>query len=70
MPNEITIIKSVPFEYGTIELRSDEVITYEPKEGVTSFTMPQLELMLDILLDLSNGTPKPYFSNNTNLKSR
>ena len=69
MPNEITIIKSVPFEYGTIELRSDEVITYEPKEGVTSFTMPQLELMLDILLDLSNGTPKPYFSNNTNLKT-
>lgn len=69
MPNEITIIKSVPFEYGIIELRSDEIITYEPNEGITSFTMPHLELMLEILLDLSNEQPMPYFSNNCNLES-
>ena len=69
MPKEVTILQSIPFEYGVIELRSDDVMTYEPSEGVTSFTMPQLVEMLDILLKLSDGKPRPYFSNNTNLKS-
>jgi hypothetical protein len=69
MPNKVSIIKSIPFEYGVIELRSDDIITYEPKEGVTNFTIPHLKLMLEILLDLSDGVPKPYFSNNHNLKS-
>jgi hypothetical protein len=69
MPNKVSIIKSIPFEYGVIELRSDNIITYEPKEGVTNFTIPHLKLMLEILLDLSDGVPKPYFSNNHNLKS-
>tara|TARA_R110001592_G_scaffold95324_2_gene274706 strand:- start:6614 stop:7009 length:396 start_codon:yes stop_codon:yes gene_type:complete len=69
MSNKVTIIKSVPFEYGVIELRSDNILTYEPKEGITNFTMPHLKLMLEILLDLSEGVPRPYFSNNHNLKS-
>ncbi|MCB9359794.1 MAG: hypothetical protein H6587_10745 [Flavobacteriales bacterium] len=69
MPKDITIIKSVPFEYGVIELRSDNILTYEPHEGLTTFTRPHLELMLEILLELSDGKPMPYFSNNYNLKS-
>lgn len=69
MPNEVTIIKSVPFEYGVIALRSDDIITYVPVDKVEKFTIPQLEIMLIILLDLTKDTgPLPYFSDNRNLK--
>ncbi len=67
--NHIEIIKSVRFEYGVIELRSDHIITYEPANGITSYTLPQLEIMLGILIEISGGIPRPYFSNNYNLKS-
>lgn len=69
MNSEITILKSIPFEFGVIELRSDNIITYEPKEGVTDFTMPHLAQMLAIFIEICEGKPRPYFSNNYNLKS-
>ncbi len=69
MPNKVTIIESIPFEYGVIELRSDNIITYEPSEGVTTFTIPHLKLMPDILLKLTDGDAKPYFWNNRNSTS-
>lgn len=69
MPNNYEVIKSVPFDYGLIELRSDNIITFEPKDGHTTFTIPQLKIMLEILLDVSGGIPRPYFSDNKNLMS-
>lgn len=65
----IEIIKSVKFDYGIIELRSDNIMTYEPIDGITTLTLPQLDIMLELLLAVSDGIPRPYFSNNTNLKS-
>ncbi|MCB0409922.1 MAG: hypothetical protein KDD29_06855 [Flavobacteriales bacterium] len=69
MPNNYEVIKSVPFDYGLIELRSDNIITFEPVDGFSTFTIPQLKVMLEILLDISEGIPRPYFSDNRNLKS-
>lgn len=65
----IEIIKSVKFDYGIIELRSDNIMTYEPIDGITTLTLPQLDIMLELLLAVSDGIPRPYFSNNKNLKS-
>ncbi|MDF1672616.1 MAG: hypothetical protein P1U41_03880 [Vicingaceae bacterium] len=69
MLNNDHIIKSVPFDYGTIELRSDNIITYYPSKQVDKFTVPHLKKMLPILLDLADGKTVPYFSHNVNLKS-
>lgn len=68
MLKEATIIKSIPFKYGEIMLRSDNIIAYYPKTGVKKFTLPHLEQMLAILLDLTKDSgPLPYFSDNRNL---
>ncbi len=69
MLNEVTIIKSVPFEYGEILLRSDNIIAYYPAKNVDRFTLPHLKQMLPIILELADGKIVPYFSHNLNLKS-
>ncbi len=69
MLKKITIIKSVPFKYGVIELRSDNIITHYPNKGVEEYTVANLELMLTILSDLTKDSgPLPYFSENKNIK--
>ena len=66
---EITIIKAVSFELGVVELRSDNILTFEPKEGYTTFNLEQIKLVNNVLIDVSGRIPRPYFSNNKNLKS-
>jgi len=68
MSKEISIIKSVEFDYGKIVLRNDNIIAYYPKEGVEKFTKPHLKQMLPIILELADGKVVPYFSHNFNLK--
>ena len=69
MEKDIHIIKSIPLDFGTIELRSDNIITFEPAEEFTTFNLSQLNTMLTVFLDLTQGKPLPYFSNNYKLKS-
>lgn len=66
---DTNIVKSVSFELGIVELRSDNILTFEPKEGYTTFDIEQIKLVNKVLLDVSGGIPRPYFSNNKNLKS-
>ena len=61
MVENIEILKSVKFDYGIIELRSDDILTYLPNKDVKSFTIPKLKLAIDIFLDITNGNPKLYF---------
>lgn len=67
--NHIKIIKSIDLDFGVIELRNDNIITFEPKEGITTLTLLMLQESLDIFIELSDGIPRLYFSNNNNLKS-
>lgn len=65
----IEIIKSVQLDFGTIELRSDNILTFEPAKGITTLNKDQLVIMLKNLIDTSNGAPKPFLSDNRNIKS-
>ncbi|MBI2281288.1 MAG: STAS/SEC14 domain-containing protein [Bacteroidetes bacterium] len=65
----IEIIKSVKLDFGTIELRSDDILTFEPAKGITTVNKDQLVIMLKNLIDASNGAPKPFLSDNRNIKS-
>lgn len=69
MEKNIHIIKSVPLDFGTIELRSDNILTYEPTPHLTTLNLPQLEIMTEVLLELCEGKPKPFLSNNKKLTS-
>ena len=68
MSKEVSTIKSVSFDYGKIELQSDDIITYYPSKHVDEFTIPHLKQMLPIILELADGRTLPYFSHNLNLK--
>jgi len=65
----IEIIKSVQLDFGTIELRSDDILTFEPAKEITTVNKDQLVIMLKNLIDTSNGAPKPFLSDNRNIKS-
>ena len=65
----IEAIKTVELDFGVITLRSDNIIAFEPADGFTTFNMDQLTIMLNVFLEITNGVPRPYFSNNYNLKS-
>lgn len=67
--SEVTALKSIKLDFGVIELRSDNIISFEPIDSFTTFTMHQLTEMLNVFLEISEGTPRPYFSNNYNLDS-
>lgn len=64
-----SIIKSVPFEFGTIELRDDDILTFEPSKGITTLNLDELKTMRDALIKISNNNPLPFYSNNKNLKN-
>lgn len=67
LEEKITILEKIDFEIGLIELRSDNILQFHPWEGVTGVTLEQLKLMLVHLKDITNGTPRPYFSHNVNM---
>lgn len=65
----IKIIESIKLDFGTIELRSDDILTFEPAKGITTLNKQQLEVMLTNLIKMSNGKPRPFITDNRNVKS-
>ena len=63
------IIKSKQLDFGTVALTADNILMFEPKNGVTTVNLNELKLMLKELTELCNNEPKPFFSNNRNVKS-
>ena len=66
---EVSIIKEVTTDIGVIALRSDQIITFEPYPYKTTATLKDLKEMYEVLMELCEGEPKPYYSNNTRLRS-
>ncbi len=56
-------------DFGTVELRSDDILTFTPAKGIITLNKLQLEVMLENLIKLSNGKPKPFISDNRTVKS-
>ncbi len=65
----IEIEVSVPFEYGLIELRSDNILTFEPAPDMDSITLDYLKVSHEIFMYVTKGTPRPFFSNNISMKN-
>jgi len=65
----IEIIESNKMDFGTVELRSDDILTFAPAKGIITLNKLQLEVMLENLIKLSNGKPKPFISDNRTVKS-
>ncbi|MBL4593961.1 MAG: hypothetical protein JKX68_09120 [Flavobacteriales bacterium] len=65
----IYIIKEQKCDVGNIILRSDKILMFIPFDGVTTCNLKNLKEMYAIFMDLTNGIPHLYYSDNTNLKS-
>lgn len=69
MSNETTIIKEVSCKAGMITLRSDHILMFHPHDGITTCHISDLKEMYEIFMDLTNGIPHLYLSDNTNVKT-
>ena len=65
----INIIKEVKCSIGNITLRSDKILMFKPFEHSTTVNMKELKEMYAIFMDITEGVPHLYFSDNTHLKS-
>ena len=66
---ENDFIKSREFDFGTIALRHDGILVFEPSKNITTVCLKDLKIMLNGLVELCENKPKPFFSNNRQLKS-
>lgn len=63
------IIESVDIGFGVVALRSDSILTFEPLETINSVSIDELESLLKVLEDLSGGSPKAFYADNTHITS-
>ncbi|HZH86015.1 MAG TPA: hypothetical protein VFD77_01780 [Brumimicrobium sp.] len=66
MEEDLTILKEKEINHGLIELRSDNILTFRP--DVVSFKDYDLQVfkdLLEVFLDITDGTPRPYLCDNT-----
>lgn len=69
LEEEPSALRAVTLDFGIIELREDNILTFEPYHDVETVTLGQLQKMLDSLLDMTDGIPRPFYSNNSRMKS-
>ena len=65
MGNDIHIIQKTKCSIGTIALRNDKVLTLHPFEDVTTVNLQQLKEMHEIFMEITQGVPHLYYSDNT-----
>ncbi len=66
MEESLTILKVKEISHGVIELRSDNILTFRP--DVVSFKDYDLQVfedLLEVFIDLIDGTPRLYLCDNT-----
>ncbi len=69
LAQKVIILKSKTLNIGTIVLRSDDVLAFEPVEGISTLKLSELKIMCKTLIELSENTPRLFFSNNKTMKS-
>ncbi|PKR79792.1 hypothetical protein CW751_13250 [Brumimicrobium salinarum] len=66
MEADIEILRLEIIKHGKIELRSDEILTFRP--DIATFKDYDLQVfkdLLEVFLDVTKGTPRPYLCDNT-----
>ena len=69
MSETFTILKSVELDYGVAELRSDNILTFEPNHLLKDYTVPILKELLSAFIEITEGKPRLYYCNNSYILS-
>ena len=64
---EKKIIQSVELDFGIAELRSDNILSFNPNKDLGIYNLKQLQEMLVVFKKMTNGKPLPYYSDNRSL---
>jgi len=67
MINKVNILKSKQLDFGLVELRADNILSFLPNKNVKTYSIKQLEEMLNTFSIITEGQPYLYYSDNTNL---
>jgi hypothetical protein len=67
--NNIHIIRKEKCSIGDIILRSDKILILKPDEDRTTATIEELKEQYEIFMDITNGIPHLFYSDNSNMKS-
>lgn len=68
MAKSYTILNTKTLKFGTAEIRSDGILTFEPRGDASLHSLAELKDMLKTFKELTNGKPHLYYSNNNNIK--
>lgn len=69
MEKPVEILKSVELDFGVIELRSDNILTFDPNEKLEVYTLDILKVMITEFKTITNGTPRLYLCDNSKINS-
>lgn len=69
MKEESAIVRSTELPFGTINLRRDGILFFQPGAGRTTIHKRELEQMLSALSKFVNGEPKLFYTHNENYRS-
>lgn len=61
------LTKVIERKYGKVELREDGILTFKVN-GDHKLILEDLEDVLKVLIEVSEGTPRPFYSDNSELK--
>lgn len=66
MSESLKVVKCVELEYGIVELRSDNILVFRPDiYRFKEYDMEILEELLEVFLEVTEGTPRPYLCDNS-----
>jgi len=66
MEDNIKILKSVSLDFGLAELRSDNILTFEPHKNLSIFNLEQLKTLSVVFNEITEGEPVLYYCNSIN----
>lgn len=63
MSDQVKILESRTFEYGILELRSDNILTFEPNIDIECLTITLIEQLHQQSLEITKEKPYPLYLN-------
>ena len=65
MKNSSDIIESIDLGFGVVALRKDSILTFTPITTTDTVSLSELKTLLETLIKVSNGKPRPFYCDNT-----
>ncbi|MBP9152904.1 MAG: STAS/SEC14 domain-containing protein [Flavobacteriales bacterium] len=59
----------IELDFGTVELNEDGILRFNIASGSDTITLNQLQPLLEALISMADGKPRPFYCDNSDMKS-